>query len=135
MAEKLTLNNYLVWKAVIMPAVRGAHLVGYLDGTILALVEELAMEKDVSSKTVTTMEENPAFVAWNEKDRQVLSYPFGSMSREVLIQLTDHQTAQASWKVIQDMFSSQSRVRIIHLRRTLSDLKKGMIVPQCTSEN
>jgi histone deacetylase 1/2 len=42
----------------------------------------------------------------------------------VLIQLTDHQTAHAAWKAIQDMFSSQSCARVIHLRQTLNDLKK-----------
>jgi hypothetical protein len=56
-AEKLTPDNYLVWKVVIMPVVHGARLVGYLYGTIPAPPEELAIEKDVSGKMVTTMEE------------------------------------------------------------------------------
>ena len=33
-AEKLTAENFLVWKAVVLPAVRGARLFGYLDGTV-----------------------------------------------------------------------------------------------------
>jgi hypothetical protein len=33
-----------------MPVVRGARLVGYLDGTIPAPPEELAVEKDISGK-------------------------------------------------------------------------------------
>jgi hypothetical protein len=36
--------------------------------------------------------ENPAFVMWNEKDRQLMSYLLGSISREVLVQLTEHHT-------------------------------------------
>jgi hypothetical protein len=90
-AEKLTPDNFLVWRAVIMLAVRGARLVGYLDGTIQAPSKEDVFE-------------NPAYVAWNEKDQQLMSYLLGSISREVLVQLTEHQTSRDVWKDIQDMF-------------------------------
>jgi hypothetical protein len=93
-----------VWKVVIMHAVPGARLVGYLDGTIKAPPEELSVENDVSGKSATIMEENTAYVAWNEKDQQLMSYLLGSISREVLVQLTRQQTAHVVWKAIQDMF-------------------------------
>ena len=31
--EKLTKNNHLLWKAQILPAIRGARMEGYLTGT------------------------------------------------------------------------------------------------------
>jgi hypothetical protein len=48
--EKLTRENYLLWKAQVLPAIRGARLIGYLDGSITALEEKLqGKEKDSSS--------------------------------------------------------------------------------------
>jgi hypothetical protein len=62
-------------------------------------------------KKVQEKVENPAFVMWNEKDRQLMSYLLGSISREVLVQLTEHHTP-SSLEAIQDMFASHSRARI-----------------------
>jgi hypothetical protein len=55
-------DNFLVWKAIIMPAVRGAHLVGCLDGTAKAPLEEITVEKIVDGKTQTVSVENPEIV-------------------------------------------------------------------------
>jgi hypothetical protein len=33
-SEKLTRDNYMLWKAQVLPTVRGAQLMGYLDGTL-----------------------------------------------------------------------------------------------------
>jgi hypothetical protein len=122
--EKLTRENFLVWKAVVLPAVRGARLFGYLDGSVKAPREEIFVEKEESGKKVTVKMENPAFVAWNERDQQVLSYLLTSISREVLVQISEHETAHEAWSAIQAMYASQSRSRIIGLRRALNDLKK-----------
>jgi hypothetical protein len=33
--EKLTCDNFILWKAQVVPIVRGAQLFGYLDGTVI----------------------------------------------------------------------------------------------------
>jgi hypothetical protein len=116
-SEKLTPDNILVWKAVVLPAVRGARLFGYLDGSVKAPPEKIIVEKLNDGKTVEEEEENPLYAAWIEKDQQVLAYLLNSISREVLIQLTEHQTSHETWKAIQVMFTSQSRARVQNLRR------------------
>ncbi|KAK1682449.1 hypothetical protein QYE76_043297 [Lolium multiflorum] len=123
-AEKLTPDNFLVWKAVVLPAVRGARLFGYLDGSIKAPAEKITVEKLVDGKTVKEEEENALYMAWIEKDQQVLAYLLNSISHELLIQLTEHQTAHETLKAIQLMFASQSRARVQNLRRQLNELKK-----------
>jgi hypothetical protein len=40
--EKLTRSNYPIWRAKILPAIRGAQLVGLLDGTDAALAKMLS---------------------------------------------------------------------------------------------
>ncbi|KAK1663765.1 hypothetical protein QYE76_051924 [Lolium multiflorum] len=122
--EKLTPDNFLVWKDVVLPAVRGARLFGYLDGSTKAPAEKIIVEKLVDGKTVHQEEENALYAAWIEKDQQVLAYLLNSISHEVLIQLTEHQTAHETWKAIQVMFASQSRARVQNLRQQLDELKK-----------
>ena len=62
MQEKLTRDNYLVWKAVVLPAIRGARVFGrYLDGTIKAPAEKILVEREEAGKKVTVEEENPAY--------------------------------------------------------------------------
>ncbi|XP_071680363.1 uncharacterized protein [Lolium perenne] len=122
--EKLTSSNYLVWKAVVLPAVRGARLFGYLDGSVKAPPEEISVERDESGKNVIVKEENPAYATWIERDQQVLSYLLGSVSLEVLVQVSEHQIAHGAWTAIQEMYASQSCARVMGLRRALNDLKK-----------
>jgi hypothetical protein len=122
--EKLTSNNFLVWKAVVLPAVHGARMFGYVDGSIKAPAEKIITETKVDGKKVQIEEDNPAYATWIEKDQQVLFYLLGTLLREVLVQVTDHQTAHAAWIAIQTMHASQSRERVMYLRRTLNDLKK-----------
>jgi hypothetical protein len=40
------------------------------------------------------------------------------------VQISEHETAHEAWPAIQAMYASQSRSRIIVLRRALNDLKK-----------
>jgi hypothetical protein len=35
-SEKLARGNYLLWRAQVLPKIKGAHLFGFLDGTVTA---------------------------------------------------------------------------------------------------
>lgn len=59
--EKLTKENYLLWRAQILPQFLGVGLYGYLDGSIPAL-EKLITAKDKEGKDQTIT--NPAYEAW-----------------------------------------------------------------------
>jgi len=59
------------------------------------------------------------------KDQQVLSYLLTSLSKEILSQVSTHETASAVWTTIEGMFASQSRVRIIATRMALATASKG----------
>jgi hypothetical protein len=56
--EKLTPDNFLVWKVVVLPAVCSASLCGYVDGSVKAPAEKIIVEKLVDGKTVQEEEEN-----------------------------------------------------------------------------
>jgi hypothetical protein len=86
-------TNFLVWKVVVFPAVHGARMFRYLDGSIKAPTEKISTKTEVDGKKFVTEVDNPAYATWIKKDQQVL---LGTISREVLVQVTDHQTAHAA---------------------------------------
>lgn len=116
-SEKLTRENFLLWKAQVVPIVRGARLYGYLDGTV---VEKEYLRDDKGAKTA-----NPAYDAWVAQDQQLLGFINSSLSREVLGQVATCATAAEAWETLNSMFASQSRARVIQLRARLASTRKG----------
>ena len=79
--EKLARGNYLLWKAQVLPALRGAQVTGLLDGSDAAPPKTVEIAK--ADKT-TAIEPNPLYGPWIAKDQQVLSYLLSSLTPEIL---------------------------------------------------
>jgi len=117
--ERLTKTNYPLWKLQVLPALRGAQLIGYVDGTVQAPTVEI--DDDKEKKKVL----NPAYVQWLTQDQQVFSYLVSSLSREVLTQVATCTYAAQLWKALEDMYASQTRARIVNTRIALTTAQKG----------
>jgi hypothetical protein len=79
--EKLSRENFILWKAQVLATIRGACLYGYLDGTVKAPTKEIHVQlQDNTRKT----EENPAYTAWYVQDQQLLNFLLNSVTKEVL---------------------------------------------------
>ncbi|KAK1679784.1 hypothetical protein QYE76_040632 [Lolium multiflorum] len=88
-SEKLTRANYPMWRAQVMPAIRGARLTGLLDGSVVAPSKTVANpDKEKAPSEIS----NPAYETWLERDQQVLSYLLNSLSKEVLIPMMSART-------------------------------------------
>jgi hypothetical protein len=70
-SEKLNRENYLVWPAQVLLAVRGARLLGLLDGSSPSPAETIEVETADKTKALV---DNPAYEQWLPQDQQVLSY-------------------------------------------------------------
>lgn len=103
--EKLSKNNHALWHAQVRAAIRGARLTGYLTGAIKAPPVEI-VHKNADGKEEAVS--NPAREDWEATDQQVLSYLLASVS-DVLTQVATCNTAAEAWKIISDMFASQTR--------------------------
>jgi hypothetical protein len=62
-SEKLTRDNFLLWKAQVVPIIRGARLFGYLDGTV-----------------ATPDSTDATYGAWVAQDQHVLGFINASLS-------------------------------------------------------
>uniref|UniRef100_A0A0D3HV43 Retrotransposon Copia-like N-terminal domain-containing protein n=1 Tax=Oryza barthii TaxID=65489 RepID=A0A0D3HV43_9ORYZ len=91
--EKLTRNNFLLWKTQILPAIRGARMEGYITGAKQAPAAEIDAKEGDKVVKVT----NPAYETWVAEDQQVLGYILASEEeREQKKPLTFHSRTTAS---------------------------------------
>ena len=115
---KLTCDNYLVWKAPIVPSLRGnismaistePHLLhlelSWLDGATQAL-------------------QNPEFQHWHLQDQMILSAIISYLSEKILAHVVKFTTSWDAWKALECMFTSQSRPRTMQIHYQLATLKK-----------
>jgi hypothetical protein len=70
-AQLLTRENSLVWKALVVPALRGARVLNLVNGYDKAPAEEIEAT-NVAGKTIKV--ENPEYGNWIVRDQQVLQY-------------------------------------------------------------
>jgi hypothetical protein len=84
-SEKLSRENYNLWRAQVMPPIRGKRLIGILDGTTPQPEEWLVgTKKDDKGNEVEEWVLNPEFIRWLAADQLVLQFLLNSLSREVL---------------------------------------------------
>jgi len=118
--EKLTKNNYALWRAQVLTAIRGARLEGYITGKVVT--PEAEVDEKQGDKVVKVI--NPAYEEWYARDQQVLGLIFMSVSKDVLTRIADATTAAEAWKSIGEMHASQSRARSVNVRLALATTKK-----------
>jgi hypothetical protein len=67
-SQPLTRENTLIWKALVIPALRGARVLDLVEGN--EAPEEFLETEDINKKKVTI--ENPEYVSWISRDQLVL---------------------------------------------------------------
>ena len=119
---KLTRDNYLLWKAQIVPYIKGLHLFGFLDGTKLAPPQSITSQSSNGVAIVTT---NPEFLQWHLQDQLILSALTSSLSESILTHVVKCLTSRDVWQTLERMFSCQARARLMQIHYQIATLKKG----------
>uniref|UniRef100_A0A2N9ESZ2 Reverse transcriptase Ty1/copia-type domain-containing protein n=1 Tax=Fagus sylvatica TaxID=28930 RepID=A0A2N9ESZ2_FAGSY len=119
---KLNRDNYLLWKAQIVPYLKGQHLFGFLDGSQPAPSSFLPLTStEISEPTL-----NPAFLAWQSQDQMILSAFISSLSEKILTYVVKCTTSREVWTTLERMFTAQSRARSMSLHYQLATLRKAL---------
>ena len=121
-SEKLARDNYRLWKAQVLPAIRGAQLMGILEGKTSAPPQLIEVENAEKKKMIVPNEE---YNKWLAKDQQLLGYLINSVAKDVLAQVASLESSAELWSALEKMFAAQSRARVAHLRMQFAGLKKG----------
>lgn len=77
---KLTCDNYLQWKAHIVPYLKGQHLYGSLDGTTPAPPQIITIAADDTTQAIQI----PEFQHWHLRDQMILNAIISSFSEKIL---------------------------------------------------
>jgi hypothetical protein len=120
-AQRLTRSNFLLWKALVLPAFRGANVMSLLEGTDRAPPKLIEVE-DADKKKISV--ENPAYVTWMARDQQVLRFLLNTLSLDILSHLLGVASTAEAWNTINAMFKTASCTKAQHLREQLNDTKK-----------
>jgi hypothetical protein len=115
---KLTRENYLLWKAQIIPYLKGQHLYGFLDGSRPA-------PSQATASAATPALPSSDLQAWHIQDQMILSALISSLSETILAHVVNCRTSREVWLCLEKMFTSQSRARQMQLHHQISTLKKG----------
>ncbi|KAK1609668.1 hypothetical protein QYE76_033341 [Lolium multiflorum] len=113
---KLTPDNYIFWRAQVLPLLRSHYLMGYVDGTLPC---PPALIDSVQGPVV-----NPAHRVWTAQDQANLSSIQGSLSPTVAGMVVFATTSCEAWKTLESSFSAQSQARANSLRRELGECEK-----------
>ncbi|KAK1695131.1 hypothetical protein QYE76_011828 [Lolium multiflorum] len=119
--QTLNRTNHLAWKALVLPAFRGARVMGLLIGTDSAPPETLE-EEDADKKMIQVP--NPAYDTWIARDQQVLRFLLNSLSPDILSHVLSAESSAEAWSMIDGMFKTAARSKTQHLRSQLNDTKK-----------
>ncbi|KAA8531836.1 hypothetical protein F0562_006447 [Nyssa sinensis] len=110
---KLTFENYLLWKAQILPFLKGNKVYGFIDGSLPSPPSTIADQP------------NPEYEHWILQDQLLISAINSSLTDTVLAQLLDCSTSQDVWTTLQGLFSAKTQAHIMHTQYSLATLKKG----------
>ena len=119
---KLTRENYLLWKAQIVPYLRGQHLYGFLDGSRPAPTSTITI---TSSAATQVLPNSNLLQAWKTQEQMILSALISSLSETVLAYVVNCCTSRDIWLYLEKMFISQSHARQMQLHHQIFTLKKG----------
>jgi hypothetical protein len=79
--QLLTRENALVWKALVVPALRGACVLELVEGEDKA-TDKLIETEDINKKKVTI--QNPEYASWIARDQQVFRWLMKALSPDIL---------------------------------------------------
>jgi hypothetical protein len=122
---RLNHTNYMLWRAQMITHLRShPHLLGHITGSTQApgsFIEEVTGTGD---DRITSQVTNPAYATWYVRDQTVLSGFFATVTEEVLASIMGAPTAHDAWMILEGMFSSRSRARVIQICTQLTAAKK-----------
>ncbi|KAK1601132.1 hypothetical protein QYE76_007893 [Lolium multiflorum] len=122
---RLNHTNYMLWRAQMITHLRShPHLLGHITGSTQAPPSFIEEVTGTGDDRITSQVTNPEYATWYVRDQTVLSGFFATVTEEVLASIMGAPTAHDVWMILEGMFSSRSRVRVIQIRTQLTAAKK-----------
>nr|POE48571.1 hypothetical protein CFP56_65390 [Quercus suber] len=121
MTVKLDYGNYIVWKHQIEVILDTYSMIDVLDDSIT--VPNRFLKDSFGNYTV---EVNPAFIAWKNREQAMFTFLNSTLSPAILAITVGQKSARGVWKVLEKRFTSVSRSHVMSLRNELNAIKKDV---------
>ena len=110
MTVKLDYENYVIWNHQIEVILDTYSMIDVLDDSISAPDRFL---KDSSGNF--TVEVNPAFIAWKNREQAMFTFLNSTLSLAILALTVGQKSAKGVWKVLEKRFASVLRSHVMSL--------------------
>ncbi|KAK1616431.1 hypothetical protein QYE76_021948 [Lolium multiflorum] len=118
---KLNADNYLLWRAQVLPLLRSHYLEGFVDGTLPCPPSVLQV---TTADGTPMMISNPAHRQWVAQDQAILGAIQSSLTPSVAGMVVFAASSRDAWGTLDSSFSSQSMARSMAIRTKLGEIKK-----------
>lgn len=112
---KLTHDNFLLWKAQIIPYFKRQNLFGFLDGSHPAPPPLYSITNTPSS----------AFLTWQQHDQSIISILNTCLSKNLISHVLSATTSYEIWLILDDLFVAKTQAHTMQLHYQIATLKKG----------
>ncbi|XP_021806726.1 uncharacterized protein LOC110750676 [Prunus avium] len=125
---KLNRNNYILWKDLFLPILKGYDLIGIVDGSKPCPPQFLTTTtKQTSTASPQQIIENPSFVLWNKKDLSCKIIINASLTESIRPHTVASNTSRDLWLNLEKRFSSTTKSYLFSLKTKIQTLKKGSL--------
>ncbi|KAL2506354.1 Chitin-binding type-1 domain-containing protein [Abeliophyllum distichum] len=112
---KLDRDNFLFWKNVIMPIVRGRGLEDYLLGTKVCHPQFVNSQDATETGTTVEIIPNPEYSRWISVDQLLMGWLYASMTSEIVMRVMGCNNSSELWKAINENYGILNRSRVTFL--------------------
>uniref|UniRef100_A0A803Q6A2 Integrase catalytic domain-containing protein n=1 Tax=Cannabis sativa TaxID=3483 RepID=A0A803Q6A2_CANSA len=123
---KLDINNFTLWRTMVVAIVRGHRLDGYLKGTLPRPQEYNSVTTNVDGSESVTDEINPAFEQWIVNDQLLLGWPYGSMTKGIASEVMGCDSSSSLWSALEALYGSHSKAIMDEYRTKIQTARKHL---------
>lgn len=114
---KLDRTNFRLWNSLVLPALRGHRMEGFVLGIKTCPPEFITDELGIRI--------HPEFDEWMATDATIFSWLLSTMTADVASQLLHCKTSAQLWKAVNDLMSAHSKSRVTMYKYDLQQTHKG----------
>ncbi|KAL5569822.1 hypothetical protein UlMin_026397 [Ulmus minor] len=103
---KLNHENYLLWKSMVLPVIRGNRLDGFIKGT-KECPPEFIIKEDSGFEEVHL---NPDYENWIAQDQTLLGWLYNSIDVEVAYEVMGNESSEDLWKALETLFGTMKKL-------------------------
>lgn len=125
LSVKLDRNNFLLWKNMVMPVIKGHNLEGYLLGTKECPPEFIATQTTVRQGEAVELIQNPEFLKWSSSDKLLMGWMYSSMTSDIAMKVMGCTSSNKLWTAVEESFGILNKSRVMFLTGELQRVRKG----------